>query len=156
MKILSIDPGFKTLGYSLLEKKDKEIKLLKADEFHNIQKTFSYIYEFVIKVLEEYKPDYAAIERTFINCNPKTSIILSQAQGVCLLAFEQSKISSLQVAPTAVKKHICEKGNANKKQIQDKIKKIFNKEFKENAADAIAIGVYLLCENISNYQFVTS
>ena len=153
MRILSIDPGFKTLGYSFLEKKDNEITLIVADEFNNNDKTFSSIYEFVVKILQEYKPQCAAIERTFINCNPKTSIILSQAQGVCLLAFEKAGVEFLQVAPTAIKKHLCQKGNANKKQIQQKVKEIFHYHFKENAADAIAIGIYLLCENIDSYCF---
>jgi crossover junction endodeoxyribonuclease RuvC len=153
MKILSIDPGFRILGYSVLEKNDKQIRLVFADEFCT-QKTFSSIYDFVTDIVKEYEPHYAAIEKTFINCNPKTSIVLSQAQGVCLLAFEKAKVNFLQVAPTAVKKHFCQKGNANKKQIQAKVKEIFNKDFKENAADAIAIGVYLLCEDLDSYSFI--
>jgi crossover junction endodeoxyribonuclease RuvC len=142
MKILSIDPGFRILGYSVLEKNDKQIRLVFADEFCT-QKTFSSIYDFVTDIVKEYEPHYAAIEKTFINCNPKTSIVLSQAQGVCLLAFEKAKVNFLQVAPTAVKK-----------QIQAKVKEIFNKDFKENAADAIAIGVYLLCEDLDSYSFI--
>jgi crossover junction endodeoxyribonuclease RuvC len=154
MKVLSIDPGFRILGYSILEKKNEEIKLLIADEFVNKKQDLSSIYDFVIQLVNDYAPTYAAIEKTFINCNPKTSIILSQAQGVCLLAFEKMNIKSLQITPTAVKKHLCQKGNANKKHIQNKVKEIFNQDFRENAADAIAIGIYLLCENPCNYKFI--
>lgn len=144
MRILGIDPGLQTTGYSVMRIIEDQCEVLSFGEIitkptdnHRLKK----IYSSLMDIISSFKPDLVFIEKTFVNINPTTSITLGVARGMCLLACEMQNIHYLDIAPTAVKKFFCGKGNCLKQEVQRVVLKSIGMDLTHNVADAIAIGI---------------
>src|SRR5438132_1638565 len=51
------------------------------------------LYEEIINIINEYKPEVLAIEELFFNTNAKTALVVGQARGVVLLAAAQKNLA---------------------------------------------------------------
>ncbi len=151
MRIIGIDPGTATTGYSILETKNGEISLLdygcirtpaglpQSSRLNQIAKDLS-------TLIKEYKPQKAAIEKLFFKKNIKTAMQVSEARGVMLQKLEEKEIPTDEYTPLEVKTSICGYGKADKKMVQQMVKLILNLDTEpkpDDAADAIAIGICL-------------
>ena len=155
MLILGIDPGTATTGYGFLETIPgdfivKKWGLIETDKLTLKEKRLEFIYEETLGLLKTYKPDCFVIEKIFFASNAKTAIAVGQAQGVLLLASGKAKVPVFEYAPGTIKKMITGSGRANKKQVQEAIRKILGNHIKskahkkthfDNAADALAIAL---------------
>ncbi|MFI5240997.1 MAG: crossover junction endodeoxyribonuclease RuvC, partial [Microgenomates group bacterium] len=118
------------------------------------------IHEETLALLVKHKPDLFVIEKIFFASNAKTAIAVGQAQGVMLLAASKRKVKVAEYAPGTIKKMITGNGRANKKEVQQAIRKIFGAHIKsdkhkkthfDNAADALAIAMtHILKEGEKN------
>jgi crossover junction endodeoxyribonuclease RuvC len=152
MKILGIDPGLKKTGWGLISVKENNISFIasgtiKTNEKQPLHKRIVDIHQGLIRVTELYKPNQAAIEETFINSNPISSLKLGHARGVAMLSLSLSKnIEIFEYSATAVKKAITGFGRADKNQIATMIKYLLpNSDSKtEDESDALAIAI---CHN---------
>ena len=156
MIILGIDPGSTTVGYSILKKHpDKCLEVVDfgciiADKFLTTGERLKKIHKEVLKLIEKYGPSVMSIETLFFFKNLKTVMPVSQTRGVILLAAEQKKIRVFEFTPLQMKMAICGYGRAEKKQVQEMIKKsvdinLFDlkKNFrkKDDAFDAIGMAL---------------
>ena len=100
----------------------------------------------IVKLVKLYQPDEAAIEETFVNMNPTSSLKLGQARGALILSLALCGLKVSEYSATAVKKAIVGVGRAEKTQVQMMIKVLLPKAgFKtEDEADALAVAV---CHN---------
>jgi len=85
MRILGIDPGIARMGWAILEKEKGTVKALAYDCFETSSKNepakrLCLIYEKVLDLIKEYKPQVLAIEELFFNKNSKTAFIVGQAR----------------------------------------------------------------------------
>ncbi|MDO8503114.1 MAG: crossover junction endodeoxyribonuclease RuvC [bacterium] len=153
MLILGIDPGTATTGYGLIKTDHDDMQLIdkgridtdKDGEPHN---RLAEIYKQVLVVLKKHSPDVMAIEKIFFATNAKTAIRVGQAQGVFLLAAAHSKIAVFEYAPMQIKSVVTGDGRADKKVMQEVIKKAFNieappkqKTHFNDVCDGIAVAV---------------
>ena len=108
------------------------------------------IFEKTISLIEKFNPDVFVFEKVFFSNNAKTAIAVGQAQGVMLLAASKLKIPVFEYAPGTIKKVITGSGRANKKEVQQAVRKILGNKVKsekhkkthfDNAADALAIAM---------------
>lgn len=155
MLILGIDPGTATTGYGLvrLNGKGNEVicwGLIETDKTHLKERRLDFIFEEVMSLLKLHKPDVFVIEKVFFSNNAKTVIAVGQAQGVMLLAAHKTGVHVEEYAPGTIKKMITGDGRANKKIVQQHIRKILGARVKseahkkthfDNAADALAIAL---------------
>lgn len=155
MLILGIDPGTATTGYGLVMLNGDGNKvitwgLIETDKTHLKERRLSFIYSETIKLIKLHKPDVFVIEKVFFSSNVKTAIAVGQAQGVLLLAAGKSHVHVEEYAPGTIKKLITGSGRANKKEVQEHIRKILGnhvtsqahkKTHFDNAADALAIAL---------------
>ncbi len=146
--ILGIDPGYATLGYAFLEGKMEpclvNVGIISTSKEMSYLERILEIEDNLTKLIKQYQPKFAAVEKLFFKKNQKTAFEVAQARGVVLLTLAKHKLSVTEYSPLQVKKSIALKGNANKKQVQWMIKKILNlKETikQDDAADALAIGL---------------
>lgn len=144
MKIIGIDPGFGILGWSVINDDLSMIDYgtIETPKGMPIDERLFIIHTELNNLLEKYKPDFAAIEKLFFAKNTTTVMDVSKALGVIVLAFRQHGIVYKEYTPIQVKKAITGYGRAEKQQMQEMIKRIFNlKEIPkpDDAADAIAI-----------------
>ncbi len=148
MRVIGIDPGTATTGFSIIEKQKNSYKLL--DYGCIITKAHTPLperLEIISKSLDElvshWKPNHAAIEEIFFSKNVKTAISVAQARGVIMHHLFSNGLSINEYNPLTVKQTICGHGKAEKFEMQKMIQLTFNLPQipkPDDAADAIAIG----------------
>jgi crossover junction endodeoxyribonuclease RuvC len=102
------------------------------------------LYEEIRKILEEYKPDMAAIETMFYGKNFQGIFSLGHARGVILLALAQAGIPISEYTPREVKKAVTGNGNASKEQIRYMVAQLLpltKSNLSSDSADALAIAL---------------
>lgn len=147
--ILGIDPGFAIVGYSVIEYKANEIKPLEYGAITTDSKLLfpdrmKIIYDELIDIIDEYKPEDLAIEELFFNKNVKTAIKVSQARGIEILAAVNKGLSIYEYTPLQIKQATVGYGRAEKHQVQEMVKVLLNlKEIPkpDDVADALAVAI---------------
>ena len=69
------------------------------------------------RVIEEFRPDEAAVEATFVNKDAAATLKLGQARGIAMLVPAQAGLAVAEYAPNVVKKTIVGAGHGDKAQI---------------------------------------
>ncbi|EKE05963.1 MAG: Holliday junction resolvase [uncultured bacterium] len=161
MIILGIDPGTATTGFGCIEVTDVsamtgeglkviEWGLIETNKELKKEERLEIIYEKTLKLIEKFEPDAFIFEKVFFSNNAKTVIAVGQAQGVMLLAARKLNIFVAEYAPGTIKKMITGSGRANKKEVQEHVRRILGNKVKsekrkkthfDNAADALAIAM---------------
>ena len=149
MKVLAIDPGYERLGVAVIEKEKGEEKLILSDTLKTspkkdfIQRLFEIAAE-VEKIIQEYQPEFFAIEKLFFNSNQKTATNVSEIRGALIFLALKNKMKVFEFTPLQIKVAITGQGRADKKQIMFMIDRLIKieKEIKyDDEYDAIACGL---------------
>ena len=120
--ILGLDPGTNIMGYGIICIKGSAISLLQYGVIH-LNKYVGHelklrkIFERVISLLDEYKPDEVALEAPFFGKNVQSMLKLGRAQGVAMSAALSRDIPIIEYAPKKVKQSVTGNGNASKEQV---------------------------------------
>ncbi|MCE3232533.1 MAG: crossover junction endodeoxyribonuclease RuvC [Rickettsiaceae bacterium] len=147
-RILGIDPGLQHTGWGVIEKHDNTLKFIACGVINSNSKSqlpdrLLTLSTGITEVISIYKPDECAIEETFLNTNPMSSLKLGHARGAIMLTASLAGLSPYEYAATLVKKTIVGVGRAEKAQVLMMVKILLPKaEIKsEDAADALAIAI---------------
>ena len=149
MFVLGIDPGLSTLGYGLVEARGHEVNaraagVIRTDASAEVGSRLAEIYRDLDALLEEYRPDQAAIEQVFVNRNLQTATSVGRASGVVLLALAQHGVEVAEYSPSAVKRALSGYGNADKAQMKKVVAMrlgLAEAPSPADAADALAIAL---------------
>lgn len=148
MLILGLDPGSVAIGYGLIKKGKKELKLLKSgllkisskdknQRLLEIEKSF-------LRLLKNNKVDVVVMEKLFFMKNMKTALEVAQSRGVLTLVAAKHKIPLLEFSPSEIKSSVAGYGLADKKAVAKMVAKILkidtiNKPDDETDAIAAAL-----------------
>ena len=149
MKILGIDPGMAIVGYSLIEFNGTNAKLLSSGSIQTKKGDreslrLLEIYNDMNTIIENLKPDVAAIEKLFFVHNQTTVMPVAHARGVILTTLERFKIPIYEYTPMEVKKVLTGFGRADKKEVEQMVKLSLNIENLpklDDTVDSIAIAI---------------
>jgi crossover junction endodeoxyribonuclease RuvC len=151
MKIIGIDPGLTKTGVGIIEVKNNLLTFIASETIYSspsdpMATRLEHFHQEIVKLVKLYQPDEAAIEETFVNMNPTSSLKLGQARGALILSLALCGLKVSEYSATAVKKAIVGIGRAEKTQVQMMVKVLLPKAgFKtEDEADALAVAV---CHN---------
>ena len=154
MRIIGIDPGLTKTGIGIIEAKNNSLSFISAHTIYSspsdpIAHRLNHFHTSLIDIIKLHKPDLVAIEETFVNKNPLSSLKLGHVRGALILTSAICNLKVFEYSSTAVKKAIVGVGRAEKEQIQMMVKILLPKaEFKtEDEADALAIAI---CHNSYN------
>lgn len=157
MIIIGIDPGLIKTGWGVIRKIDNQIKYIasgtiKTDAKLPLSERLLNIYNKVDELMKLYKPNQFAIEETFVNNNPISSLKLGHARGVAILAASLNNVPVFEYSPNLVKKTVTGAGKAEKQQMVAMVRYIFpGIDLKtEDEADSLCIAV-CHCNHILNY-----
>lgn len=146
--IIGIDPGLNKTGWGVTNVQNgKDICIANGFISTNFKKPLSdrlsLIYSSLGQILDEFKPNYAAVEKIFMNTNPESSLKLGQARGVIFLALSTRKIPIGEYSPNQIKKTLVGFGHASKNQMMKMLDQLVPniKIENEDAGDAIAIAL---------------
>lgn len=145
--VLGIDPGLGTAGYALVSVKGGKLKLIDYGVFRTdsdlcLHERLLVVHQDMEKILEHFQPTEAWVEDLFVGMNPKNAIKVAQARGVIVMTLAEHGLEPKVLSPTQVKVMVTGDGNADKRQIQDMLKKHFGLKAlptPDDAADAFAI-----------------
>ena len=87
MRIIGLDPSLSSTGWGIIEVNANRLQyvadgFIPTDAKMPIEQRLDQIFRTLCEVIDLYKPQEAAIEKTFLNSNPETSLKLSMARGV--------------------------------------------------------------------------
>ncbi len=148
MKLLGLDPGLRNTGWGLIESTGNRLSHI-ANGVVNSMASLALadrlvqIHDGLAEVIEVMCPDEAAVEETFVNKNPTSTLKLGQARGITLLVPARAGIPVFEYTPNQVKKAVVGAGHAQKEQVQMMVKTLLpGVEIKSaDAADALAVAI---------------
>jgi crossover junction endodeoxyribonuclease RuvC len=148
IRILGIDPGLRRTGWGIVESCGNRLGFIACgsvdtNEKHGLAVRLVALHDGLTRVIDEFRPDEAAVETTFVNSNAAATLKLGQARGIAMLVPARSGVSVAEYAPNLVKKTIVGAGHGEKAQIRMMIGILLPKADPrtEDAADALAIAV---------------
>ena len=148
MRILGLDPSLSSTGWGVIEVNANRLQYV-ADGFiptspkMPIEERLDIIFNTLSEVIETYQPVEAAIEKTFLNSNPETSLKLSMARGVVILAAGHYHLPLFEFDPTKVKKALVGVGHADKNQVETMVEILLPgcKPKNNDSSDALAMAI---------------
>ena len=148
MKLLGIDPGLRNTGWGVIETDGNRIIYLgdgavTSDPSLSLAERLVQLHDGLLSVIERFQPKEAAVEETFVNVNPSSTLKLGQARGIALFVPSKSGISVSEYSPNLVKKSLVGSGHASKEQVQMMINTLLpGCDFHTaDSADALAIAI---------------
>lgn len=148
IRIIGIDPGLRRTGWGVIESDGVRLSYVASGHVKSTDKEeLSYrlreLYEGLAGILASFKPQEAAVEETFVNDNPRSTLKLGQARGMAMLAPAMRGIRVAEYPPNLIKKTVVGAGHADKKQIQMMVTMLLPRAKFESAdeADALAIAI---------------
>lgn len=148
IRILGLDPGLRRTGWGVIDVAGSRLTYVGCGtilppEHAPMGERLAALHRALAAVLEEFRPHEAAVEETFVNMNPASTLKLGQARGVVLLAPAVAGLPVAEYAATLVKKSVVGGGRAEKAQIRMMIQVLLPPAAPatEDAADALAVAV---------------
>lgn len=148
IRIIGLDPGLRRTGWGVIESDGVRLVYVAsgviavaADE--PLAYRLRLLYEGITGVLASFKPAEAAVEETFVNENPRSTLKLGQARGTAMLAPAMAGLVVAEYTPNLIKKSVTGAGHAQKQQIQAMVGFLLPKATFDSAdeADALAIAI---------------
>jgi crossover junction endodeoxyribonuclease RuvC len=148
IRILGIDPGLRRTGWGVVEIAGNRLGFLgcgsvTTSDWDALAARLLAIHDGLMRILEEFRPDEAAVEATFVSKDATATLKLGQARGIAMVVPARAGVSVAEYAPNLVKKSIVGAGHGDKAQIRMMIGVLLpNAEpSSDDAADALAIAV---------------
>src|ERR1700744_606820 len=147
MRLLGLDPGLRNTGWGVIDAEGNRLKhvaqgVAKTSSDASLAERLGELYWQLGAVLAQYQPDAAAVEETFVNKNPGSTLKLGMARGVVLLAPAERGIPVFEYATNLVKKSVVGVGPADKIQVQMMVKRLLPGAVSgADACDALPVAI---------------
>ena len=147
MRLIGLDPGLRFTGWGVIEVEGNRLRhvahgVIKVTTEGSLSDRLRDLFEGVAAVVEAQRPLEAAVEETFVNLNPGSTLKLGQARGVVLLAPARAGLPVYEYAANLVKKSVVGAGHADKRQVAMMVGRLLpGVVATADAADALAIAI---------------
>ena len=148
IRIVGIDPGLRNVGWGVIEVDGARLAFIACGSIKTradlpLAERLAQIHRGLAALIEESRPDEAAVEETFVNRDPQSALKLGQARGVALAAPALLGLAVAEYAANVIKKTIVGAGHAEKQQIAMMVKVLLPgcEITSPDAADALAVAI---------------
>ncbi|MBI1339173.1 crossover junction endodeoxyribonuclease RuvC [bacterium] len=148
IRVLGVDPGLRITGWGVIETEGPRRRWIAHGTISPapalpLAVRLGEIALGLREVIVTYAPDEAAVEETFVNVNPRSTLLLGQARGAVLATLATAQVPVVEFAARKVKQSIVGAGSADKSQVAFMVKRLLPLagEVKADAADALAIAL---------------
>lgn len=148
MRLIGFDPGLRHTGWGVIETDGNRLRYVADGTVRpptegDMASRLKAMHDGLAAVLAAYMPAEAAVEETFVNANPESTLKLGQARGVVLLAPALAGIPVAEYAPNRIKKAVVGTGHAGKQQVQMMVSRLLPgcRFSSADAADALAVAI---------------
>ena len=149
MRILGIDPGLATVGFSIVDVEKSRMRLvtcgvISTPAHTSLSSRLDRIFEDMNDLISSFSPDVMSIEELFFNTNITTGIAVAHARGVILLSAYRAGVQVVEYTPLQVKQAVVGYGRAEQHQVIDMVRRILALPAApkpDDAADAVALAI---------------
>lgn len=148
MRIIGLDPGLRHTGWGVVDMDGVHLRYVACGTVHPpgdaaMADRLKHLHDGLAEVIRAHRPDEAAVEETFLNKNPGTTLKLGHARGVVLLVPALLGLAVSEYAAKSVKQAVVGTGSAAKEQIGMMVKTLLPgaQPDSEDAADALAVAI---------------
>jgi len=154
MRVLGIDCGTERTGYGVIDSDGLSHKLQGAGTIvtspkNPLPERLLAIAGGLRQVIDQYRPDAAAVEGIFHSVNARSALRLAHARGVALLTVAEAGLEVGEYSPLQVKASVVGFGRAAKGQVQLMVHSLLGLEradskcriSSEDACDAVAVAI---------------
>jgi crossover junction endodeoxyribonuclease RuvC len=152
VRILGLDPGLRRLGWGLIDAEGARLSwvahgVIAPEQDQDLSVRLLNLFDGVSEVIARWQPDEAAIEETFVNMNPSSTLKLGHARAAAMLAPARAGLLVAEYAALDIKKSVVGAGRADKDQVLFMIKRLLplagtaEGGLKSDAADALACAI---------------
>ena len=142
--VIGIDPGSRFTGYGIVKMTGSDVTYIGSGCIKTgngeLASKLKVIFDAVLTLVEQYKPDCMAIEETFLSKNVQSTVKLSEARAAAIVAGANQGLLVYEYTPMQIKQSVVGYGWAKKEQVQYMIKAILHLSAnpQADAADALA------------------
>jgi crossover junction endodeoxyribonuclease RuvC len=149
MRVLGIDCGTERTGYGVIDTDGRSHSLISSGVIRTstrrpLSVRLLEIGNGLRRVIEEHRPDEAAVEAVFHAANVKSALTLAHARGVALFTVTEAGLTLGEYSPLEVKNSVVGYGRAEKAQVQFMVQSLLrlpDKIESEDASDAVAVAI---------------
>ncbi len=149
MRILGIDPGTARVGYGVIETDGDRFFCLDYGVISTRPKTppaqrLAEICADLQKLLDEFQPAQAAVEKIFFQKNVKTAVAVAESRGAIMALLHQKNLEIIELSPQDAKLAVAGYGQADKTQVQSMVQAILKLDkipAPDDSADALALAI---------------
>lgn len=148
IRILGVDPGLRNTGWGLIDVAGARLSYVGCGSVHtdaatSLAERLALIHRALTELVENQRPAEAAVEETFVNRDPQSTLKLGQARGVALAALALRSLPVAEYAANLVKKTVVGVGHAEKNQVAMMVKMLLPSCVigSPDAADALAVAI---------------
>lgn len=152
MVIIGIDPGLRITGYgciSIEAGRDEPVLveggIFRLDADTDIASRLLQLKQDLLGIIETHEPELMIVEELFVHPrHVRTSLLMSHARGVVLLAAREAGMRLEEMTATAVKRSMTGHGHATKRQVQEAVcreLKLTSTPEPADISDALAIAL---------------
>ena len=148
IKLLGLDPGLRITGWGVLAVDGNRLRhiadgVVAVAASGTLADRLARLYRGLEVVVATHMPDEVAVEETFVNRNPASTLKLGQARGVVLLVPALASLPVFEYSANLIKKSLVGTGHATKDQVAMMVRTLLPRAQlkKADAADALAVAV---------------
>ena len=148
MRVLGLDPGLRHTGWGVIDVAGNRLTHVADGVIHAaadqpLATRLVSLFRQITAVVERFRPDEAAVEETFVNRNPSSTLRLGVARGVVLLAPAECGLPVAEYSANFIKKAVVGAGHAEKSQVQLMVRRLLPgcDGGETDAADALAVAI---------------
>ena len=152
IRILGLDPGLRRLGWGVLDAEGTRLSwvahgVIEPPTDDALAVRLLHLFDHLSVVIDQWRPDEAAIEETFVNMNPASTLKLGHARAAAMLAPAKAGLPVAEYAALDIKKSVVGAGRADKDQVMFMIQRLLPMAgkaeggLKADAADALACAI---------------
>ena len=157
-RVLGIDPGLLHTGWAVVDTAGQIRKYVASgvvlpNPKMEMCERLVHIFREITKICQTFEPNECSIEITFVNKNPKTTLILGHARAAAVVAVANQNVPIFEYEPNKIKKALTGAGHADKSAV-DKMVQILLPAAKPKTSDeADAIAIALAHTNMVSWIF---
>jgi crossover junction endodeoxyribonuclease RuvC len=148
MRLLGLDPGLRVTGWGVVDVDGNRLShvadgAVRVPTDGSLAARLAALYRGLERVIADHAPEEAAVEETFANRNPASTLRLGQARGVVLLAPAQAGMAVAEYPANLIKKSLVGAGHASKQQVAMMVRTLLPgaELATTDASDALAVAI---------------
>jgi crossover junction endodeoxyribonuclease RuvC len=148
IRIIGIDPGLRNLGWGVIDFDGTRFSfvasgIVRSAADRGVAERLQQLHDGLAAAIAAHGPSEAAVEETFVNCDPQSALKLGQARGIALVVPALNGVKVWEYAANLIKKTVTGSGHAQKEQIAMMVRVLLPKANPKagDAADALATAI---------------